>query len=75
MCTLALAACGLSMPLSPRARLHVVARGAVPFGEIESQIHEVTEALTLNATLLTRLLRESSVRCHLALTHSRLSTS
>ena len=46
MLVLALAACGLSVRMSPRARLHVVARGAVPFGEIESQIHEVTEALT-----------------------------
>ena len=34
MLTLALAACGLSVPLSPQARLHVVARGAVPFGEM-----------------------------------------
>ena len=45
MLALALAACALSLPLSPQARLHVVARGAVPFGEIESQIHEVTLSL------------------------------
>lgn len=34
---------GLAM--SPQARLHVVARGAVPFGQIQSQIQEVTDAL------------------------------
>jgi hypothetical protein len=45
MISLVTLACALSVPMSPRARLHVVARGAVPFGKIESQIHEVTEAL------------------------------
>ena len=32
--------------MSPRARLHVVARGAVRFGEIEAHISEVTAALS-----------------------------
>ena len=45
MLAVALAACALSTPLQPRARLHVIARGSVPFGEIQSQIKEVTNAL------------------------------
>ena len=45
MLGLALAACALSLPMSPRARLRVEARGSVPFDEIQSQIQEVTDAL------------------------------
>lgn len=45
MISLVTLACGLSTPLQPRARLHVIARGSVPFAEIQSQIKEVTDAL------------------------------
>ena len=42
LCLLALA---LSPRLTPRARLHVVARGSTPFDQIQSQIDEVAQAL------------------------------